>query len=117
MLHCVEGVGVCLVLDVGEALVQPGTLALAAKLYLFDLSKCGKNLLQMILVHVPRQPPNVDLCRLRRWASLPAPTPAPLPLPRLGPRSSSAVARLRTAATVAGLGSRFATGRALLGRW
>ena len=46
MLHCVEGVGVCLVLDVGEALVQPGTLALAAKLNLFDLSKCGENLLR-----------------------------------------------------------------------
>ena len=46
MLHCVEGVGVCLVLDIGEALVQPGTLALAAKLDLLDLSKCGENLLR-----------------------------------------------------------------------
>jgi len=81
MLHRIESVSVRLVLNVGEALVQPRTLPLAAKLNLFDLSKGGKNLLQMILVHVPRQPPNVDLCRLRRWAPLPSPTPAPLPLP------------------------------------
>ena len=47
VLHCVEGVGVCLVLNIGKALVQPGTLALAAKLNLFNLSKCGKNLLRM----------------------------------------------------------------------
>jgi len=81
VLHRVEGVGVRLVLNVGEALVQPRTLSLASKLNLFDLSKGGKNLLQMILVHVPCQPPNVDLCRLGRRAPFPAPTPAPLPLP------------------------------------
>ena len=45
VLHCVEGVGVCLVLNVGEALVQPRTLTLATKLDLFDLSECGENLL------------------------------------------------------------------------
>ena len=45
MLHCVECVGVCLVLNVGKPLVQPGTLALATKLNLFDLTKGGKNLL------------------------------------------------------------------------
>jgi len=116
VLHCVEGVCVCLVLNIGKALVQPGTLALAAKLNLFDLSKCGKNLLQMILVHVPCQPPNVDLCRLRRWAPLPAATPAPLPLPWLWASSSSAIARLRAAATTTRLGPRFRAGRALLGR-
>ena len=88
VLHCVEGVGVRLVLNVGEALVQPRTLTLATKLDLFDLSKCGKNLLwkvsfssfpisgdardfknrdlQMILIDVPCQPPNVDLRRLEK---------------------------------------------------
>lgn len=109
MLHCVEGVGVRLVLNVGEALVQPRTLTLATKLDLFDLSKCGKNLLQMILIDVPCQPPNVDLRRLRRWASLPAPTPASLPLTRLRSSSSSPLAGLRAAAAVAGLRSRFWT--------
>jgi len=117
VLHCVECVGVCLVLNVGKALVQPRTLALATKLNLFDLSKGGENLLQVILVHIPGQPPNVDLRRLRRWASLPPPTPAPLPLPRLGPRSAPAIARLGPAATIAGLGPRFWAGRALLGGW
>jgi len=92
VFHSVEGVGVCLVFDVGETLVQPRTLALTAKLDLLDLSKGGKNFLQMILVNIPRQPPNVDLRRLRRWASLPASTPAPLPLSGLGPRPSSSVA-------------------------
>ena len=45
MFHCVERVGVRLVLDVGEPLVQPGSLALATELDLFDLAESGKNLL------------------------------------------------------------------------
>lgn len=51
-----------LVLDVGEPLVQPGALPLATELDLFDLAESGKNFLKMIFVHVPGQPPNVDLC-------------------------------------------------------
>jgi len=62
VFHCVERIGVRLVLDVGEPLVQPGSLALAPELDLFDLAESGKDLLKMIFVHVPGQPPNVDLC-------------------------------------------------------
>ena len=46
MFHCVERIGVRLVLDVGEPLVQPGALPLAPELDLFDLAESSKYLLR-----------------------------------------------------------------------
>ena len=73
MFHCVERVGVRLVLDVGEPLVQPGSLALAPELDLFDLAESGKNLLRKsfklnFLGYLYTASPEDDLCS-RSWST------------------------------------------------
>ena len=73
MFHCVERIGVRLVLDVGEPLVQPGSLALAPELDLFDLAESGKNLLRKsfrlnFLGYLHTASPEDDLCS-RSWSA------------------------------------------------
>ena len=73
MFHCVERIGVRLVLDVGEPLVQPGALALAPELDLFDLAESGKDLLRKsfslsFLGYLHNASPEDDLCS-RSWST------------------------------------------------
>ena len=52
--------------------VEPGPHPLAAELDVFDLAEGAEDLLQMFPVHVPRQPPDVDLGRGRSHTPLAA---------------------------------------------
>jgi len=60
-----------LVLDISKSFIKPGPHPLAAKLNLLDLAECGENLLEVIFVDIPGEPPNVDLGWLGGGGSLP----------------------------------------------
>ena len=56
----------------GITFVEPWPHPLAAELDVLDLAEGAEDLLQVLPVHIPRQPPDVDLGRGRRHTPLAA---------------------------------------------
>ena len=52
-------------LELEHTFIEPGPHSLAAELNLPDLAEGGEDLLEVLPIHVPCQPPDVDLGRGR----------------------------------------------------